>query len=137
MNNIEILEEFIKHYKEVQEKYKDDEIQAEIERSCYFEEVPAEAIENLIKEYKELEEKNKILESLLQGNLFEMYKYYKELCSSYQGNSISKDKVKEKIKELDKKMAEDEVDEFGIHSQGWAALDWTRDFLLELLVEGE
>jgi hypothetical protein len=32
MNNIEILEEFIKNYKEVQEKYKDDEIQAEIER---------------------------------------------------------------------------------------------------------
>jgi len=57
MNNIEILEEFIKHYKEVQEKYKDDEIQAEIERSCYFEEVPAEAIENLIKENKELKEK--------------------------------------------------------------------------------
>ena len=64
MNNIEILEQFIKHYKEVQEKYKDDEIQAEIERSCYFEEVPAEAIENLIQENKELKEKNSRIKSL-------------------------------------------------------------------------
>lgn len=54
MNDIEILEEFIKNYKEVQERYKDDKIQAEIERSCYFEEVPAEAIENLIKENTKL-----------------------------------------------------------------------------------
>lgn len=54
--DIKILEEFINNYKSVQEKYKDDEIQAEIERSCYFEEVPAQAIENLLKRYKELEE---------------------------------------------------------------------------------
>jgi hypothetical protein len=47
--SIKILEEFINNYKSVQEKYKDDEIQAEIERSCYFEEVPAQAIENLLK----------------------------------------------------------------------------------------
>ena len=56
--DIKILEEFINNYKSVQEKYKDDEIQAEIERSCYFEEVPAQALENLIKRYKELEEEN-------------------------------------------------------------------------------
>ena len=40
----------------VQEKYKDDEIQAEIERSCYFEEVPAQAIQNLLKAYKQDED---------------------------------------------------------------------------------
>lgn len=56
--DIKILEEFIDNYKEVQEKYKDDEIQAEIERSCYFEEIPATAIENLIARNKELEEDN-------------------------------------------------------------------------------
>ena len=51
---------------------------------------------------KELEDKNKTLENLLQGNLYQMYLYYKELAGRYQANSISKDKVKEKIKELDK-----------------------------------
>lgn len=60
--DLKILEEFIRNYKEVQEKYKDDEIQAEIERSCYFEEIPAKAIENLIKGYKKLEAINKIQE---------------------------------------------------------------------------
>lgn len=54
--DIKILEEFINNYKMVQEKYKDDEIQAEIERSCYFEEVPAQAIQNLLKAYKQDEE---------------------------------------------------------------------------------
>lgn len=53
--DIKILEEFINNYKEVQEKYKDDEIQAEIERSCYFEEVPAKAIENLLSRLKTAE----------------------------------------------------------------------------------
>ena len=83
MNNIEILEEFIKHYKEVQEKYKDDEIQAEIERSCYFEEVPAEAIENLIQENKELQK----------------YKTYYEEMEEVNKKFIPKSKIKEKIKE--------------------------------------
>lgn len=45
--------------------------------------------------------KNKTLESLLQGNLYEMYKYYRELASSYQANSVSKDDIKLKIKELE------------------------------------
>ena len=64
------------------------------------------AIQNLIARYKELEDKNKTLETLLQGNLYQMYLYYKELAGRYQANSISKDKVKEKIeelKEMDKK----------------------------------
>ena len=52
------------------------------------------------KEIEELKDKNKTLETLLQGNLFEMYNYYKELANSYQANCISKDKIKEKIEEL-------------------------------------
>lgn len=60
----------------------------------------AQAIQNLIARYKELEEKNKTLETLLQGNLYQMYLYYKELAGRYQANSISKDKVQEKIEEL-------------------------------------
>ena len=66
-----------------------------------------EAIEHIISDYKrvlkeneELKEKNKILEELLEGNLYELYKYYKELAGSYQGNCIPKSKVKEKIEEL-------------------------------------
>lgn len=51
------------------------------------------------KEIKELKDKNKTLERLLQGNLYEMYKYYRELANSYQANCISKDKIKELIKE--------------------------------------
>ena len=52
--DIKILEEFISNYKDIQEKYKDDEIQAEIERSCYFEEVPAIQIEKLLRAYKNI-----------------------------------------------------------------------------------
>jgi len=54
------------------------------------------------KTIEELKEKNKTLESLLQGNLYEMYLYYKELAGKYQANCISKDKIKEKIEEYDK-----------------------------------
>lgn len=95
MNNIEILEEFIKHYKEVQEKYKDDEIQAEIERSCYFEEVPAQAIENLIQENKELKEENNNLKEQLK----DMEKEFIEVCEKSR-NSIPKSKIKKRIEEL-------------------------------------
>jgi len=54
------------------------------------------------KEIEELKGKNKTLESLLQGNLYEMYLYYKELAGKYQANSISKDKIKAKIEEYNK-----------------------------------
>ena len=30
-----------------------------------------------------------------------MYKYYRELCNSYQANNISKDKIKAKIEQID------------------------------------
>ena len=56
-----------------------------------------EANENCIKYEKMIKkekEKNKTLEELLQGRLFELYKYYKDLASEYQGNCVSKDKIK-------------------------------------------
>ena len=65
------------------------------------------SIENLIARYKELEDKNKTLETLLQGNLYQMYLYYKELAGRYQANSISKDKVKEKIEEIKLSLKDD------------------------------
>ena len=49
---------------------------------------------------KETQMKNESLEELLQGNLYEMYKYYRDLANSYQGNCISKEKVKDKLKKL-------------------------------------
>ena len=52
------------------------------------------------KENEELKNKNKTLEELLQGTLYEMYKYYRDLANSYQANCISKEKVKDKIEEL-------------------------------------
>lgn len=60
---------------------------------------------NLIKkqqiEIEKLKDKNKTLENLLQGNLYEMYLYYKELAGKYQANCISKDTIREKIIELE------------------------------------
>ena len=56
---------------------------------------------------KETQIKNETLEELLQGNLYEMYKYYRNLANSYQVNCISKEKVKDKIGELNKKEKEE------------------------------
>ena len=56
---------------------------------------------------KETQMINESLEELLQGNLYEMYKYYRNLANSYQGNCISKEKVKDKIEELNKKEKEE------------------------------
>ena len=55
----------------------------------------------------ETQMENETLEELLQGTLYEMYKYYRDLASSYQGNCISKEKVKDKIEELNKKEKEE------------------------------
>ena len=60
-----------------------------------------ENIEKLQKENEELKNKNKTLKELLQGTLYEMYKYYRDLANSYQGNCISKEKVKDKLKKLE------------------------------------
>jgi hypothetical protein len=57
--------------------------------------------------YNKEKEKNNTLENLLQGNLYEMYKYYKELANSYQANSISKDKINTRIEEIEKTFPND------------------------------
>ena len=63
-----------------------------------------EAIEHILSDYKrvlkeneELKSKNKTLEELLQGNLYELYKYYKELAGTYQENCILVQEVTDKI----------------------------------------
>ena len=104
--DIKMLEEFINNYKLVQEKYKDDEIQAEIERSCYFEEVPAQALENLLTRYKEIQltdKEKEVVEAYrnLVKNTGETGGWVvcdpKQIWSNY---FIPKSKVIEKIEEL-------------------------------------
>ena len=56
--DIKTLEEFIKIYEETQKRYKDDEIQAEIEKSCYFEEIPYKEMKNLLQDYKKKKQIN-------------------------------------------------------------------------------
>ena len=46
-------------------------------------------------------------------------------------------KINEKIEYIEKEMEKDEVDEFGIHSQGWLTLDWLVDNLKELIGKEE
>ena len=91
MNDIDILEEFIENYKKVQEKYKDDEIQAEIERSCYFEEVPYQAISTLIAENKELKEKELDYTTIYLSGIYD-----------------ERDKWHKKIKEMIEELEEDD-----------------------------
>lgn len=159
MNNIEILEELADN-----EHSRWANWQKYVHSKCIKNKdgsltIPKEYVDHwnyeINTEYKDLpenikesdrKEARKILETLNYKNLIQENKKLKKQMGKdldvvyikgvYDERDKWKNKVKEKIKELDKKMAEDEVDEFGIHSQGWAALDWTRDFLLELL-EGE
>lgn len=56
-------------------------------------------VRDLLDLYQKEKEKNITLETLLQGNLYQMYLYYKELAGRYQADSVSKDKIREKIKE--------------------------------------
>ena len=51
----------------------------------------------VLKENEELKSKNKTLEELLQGNLYELYKYYKDLAGTYQENCILVQEVTDKI----------------------------------------
>ena len=89
-DDIDILEEFIKRVKKEQEKYKDNLILQEIEKHCFYGDVPLQAISNLIAENKELKEENNLLKSKL--NVWENLK---------NDDFIPKSKVEEKIKELD------------------------------------
>ena len=71
------------------------------EVGCYvfFDEDLCKSIEHILSAYKRVLKENETLKELLQGNLYEMYKYYRNLANSYQGNCISKEKVKNMIKE--------------------------------------
>ena len=98
------------------------------------------AIEHILSDYKrvlkeneELKEKNKILEELLQGNLYNLYKYYRELAGSYQGNCIPVQKIKDKIEELNKQLEEDLQDEIKVNSNRFIIMCQCKSCLQELL----
>ena len=97
----------------------------------------------LRKENEELKSKNKTLEELLQGNLYELYKYYKELAGTYQGNSVPIQKVKAKIEELDIEIstceyADDDSEEYKQEiEKNKAELLIARKVLQQLLDESE
>ena len=90
-------------------------------------------IDKLQKENEELKDKNKTLEELLQGTLYEMYKYYRDLANSYQANCISKEKIKDKIEELEK----DEYSKYYDMFLEERDLKYTLQILQELLEENE
>lgn len=87
----------------------------------------------VLKENEELKEKNKILEELLQGNLYNLYKYYRELAGSYQGNCIPVQKIKDKIEELNKQLEEDLQDEIKVNSNRFIIICQCKSCLQELL----
>lgn len=136
--DIKILEEFINNYKSVQEKYKDDEIQSEIERSCYFEEVPAQAIENLLKRYKELEEENKQDKKLIYGLNKDNLDWENKFCDLIRelDSSIHTSVIEEKKKEVREefnKVNTAENNEWYIDSEKYS---YAEDKLQEILEEG-
>jgi len=50
-------------------------------------------------------------------------------------NFVEKDKIRKIIKNIEKEMDKDEVDDFGIHSLQWLAMDWIVDYLKRELLE--
>ena len=86
---IQMLDKFITEHKFYNIKHSDN-LEDNIE-------IVLNLIEKQQKENEEIKNKNKTLEELLQGTLYEMYKYYRDLANSYQANCISKEKVKDKI----------------------------------------
>ena len=105
-----------------------------------------QAIENLIARNKELKDlynkekiKNRNVEMLriacLPDNAKMVVMYKDDFNRNWRNDFIPKSRVKEKIEELKKKMEEDEVDEFGIHTIGWSCLDYVVEVLQELLEE--
>ena len=109
-NEIKALEHILSDYKRIlkeneilnEEKEQAWEEWNNIEQESYkIEQKLKQQIKESQKENEELKSKNKTLEELLQGNLYELYKYYKELAGTYQGNSIPVQKIKDKIEELD------------------------------------
>lgn len=100
--------EFVKKRTKELKKY------AKRENELVYDDIILNLIKKLQKENEELKSKNKTLEELLQGNLYELYKYYKELAGTYQGNCISVQKVKDKIEEVQKEYnkLDKQVDEY-------------------------
>ena len=80
------------------------------------------AIETLVNADKELHKENEGLKVLLKGNLYDNYLYYKDLASEYQGSCVSKQTIRDKIKEYQ--------DKYYIYEE-----DSTIDILDELLGE--
>ena len=100
----------------------------EIEREEQYTDFYKDLCNKQQKEIEKIKNKNKTLEGLLQGNLFELYLYYKELASKYQANSISKDKIREKIKEIENRRIEEGKCELAIYG-------FQRDAKIEVLQE--
>ena len=83
-----------------------------------------EYIKKQQKEIEDLKEKNRHLEI----DKSQLKAYMETSC-------INKTKIEKKIYELKEQMQQDEVDEFGIHSIGWGALNYAVEQLNELLEE--
>lgn len=129
--DIKILEEFKTHgYAMLLMKYEDrNKTNLKIDQ----------AIEHILSDYKrvlkeneELKSKNKILEELLQGNLYELYKYYKELAGSYQGNCIPVQKVKDKIEKLNNESHAEKLEDI-MNRKNYTITELVQYVLQELL----
>lgn len=99
-----------------------------------------ETILNLIKKLQksneELKSKNETLEELLQGNLYELYKYYKELAGTYQGNCIPIQKVKDKIEKLNDESHAEELEDI-MNRKNYTITELVQYVLQELLGKGD
>lgn len=91
LERFELLIEDCKGHRELYGEFSVGEYDIEIMQHIISE------YKRVLKENEKLKSKNKTLEELLQGNLYELYKYYKELAGVYQGNCILVQEVKDKI----------------------------------------
>ena len=122
------VREELKELKKENEILKEEKAQAweewnNLEQGSY------EIEQRLKRKNEELKSKNKTLEELLQGNLYELYKYYKELTGTYQGNCIPVQKVKDKIEEIDEELEIMKVDNmYGRYKEYGGKTKWERLF---------
>lgn len=84
---------------------------------------------NLLEQEKEKNEELEIelavRDNIKVDKLVEKYRYYRKLADSYQANCISKNKIKEKIEELEKEQKEYE------ESQEWEIQD---DYVAKIMI---